>query len=103
MTTATKTYEDGKYIGTFDWGNSPDVEVELSKNRHGWFCDSINGIEWQYPTPTNPWSGWGVQCAKDTPLKALRGFLAQWDANCEDEHGVCTRASRLKITRTAGE
>ena len=94
----TETHANGKYRGTFNWGGaSPGVEVELSKNDHGWFCDSVNGTEWKYPTPTNPWGGWGVQLAKDTPEAALAGFLAQWDANCDDEHGTCTEFADLAL------
>jgi hypothetical protein len=90
---------NGKYQGSFEWGRpgSSRVEVSLSKNDHGWFCDEVNGIGWDYPGPLDPWGGWGSQVAKDSPEEAVAGFLAQWDANDEDGEGVCQEFSGLTI------
>lgn len=106
MTRTIKATENGQYEGTFRWGRSgeADVSAVLRKNDHGWFCDSVNGQEWDYPAPLDPFGGWGAQVAKDTPLEALRGFLRQWNANgghdC-DPGQVSTAADRLAIRPVA--
>lgn len=88
-----------KFEGTFRWGRSgeADVPVELTKDEHGWFCDAVNGMEWQYPGPLNPDSGWGYQLAKATPLAAIRAFLRHWDDSESDAGGVATTADHLTI------
>jgi hypothetical protein len=50
----TKIIEDG-------------VEVEITKNPHGFFCDSWNGIPWPY--------SWSAQCAAPTEQAAIDSCL----------------------------
>lgn len=52
-----------------------EYRAELTRNDHGWFCDRIGHQKWFYPPATNPYSGWGHQIAKSTPLEAVLGFL----------------------------
>jgi hypothetical protein len=100
MTATTRAkMANGTYEGTFQWGrkNNLRTSVELSKNDHGWFCDSVNGQRWAYPHPLRPDEGWGYQVAKSTPLEAVRGFLRAWDDDEGEEYGCSTSASRLVI------
>lgn len=99
-TTTTTATANGQYEGRFRWARQGEANVScrLSKNNHGWFCDEVNGQEWVYPSPVgDPWGGWGAQTAKETPLAALRGFLAQWNASSDGGHGCSKTADRLTI------
>jgi len=98
MATTTETGAT-KFAGAFRWGRSGEanIEAKLSRNEHGWFCDEINGHEWEYPGPFSPSSGWGHQFASRTPLEAVRSFLRHWDAA---EGDVATAADRLTIRPT---
>lgn len=40
----------------------------FEQNTHGWFCETIFEIEWDY-------QNWGVQPASPTPLEAARHLL----------------------------
>lgn len=91
---------NGTYDATFSWGGDAGSKVTATLRKHdkGWTCDDVNGQEWVYPGPHNPFdeNAWGFQVAKDSAEEAIVGFLEQWDAH--DEHGCVTTISELSLT-----
>jgi len=42
-----------------------ELEGEFTQNQHGWFCNELNGIQWDYQT-------YGAQAAKSSPEEAAQ-------------------------------
>jgi hypothetical protein len=107
MTETTKevTYHDA----TFHWGDEDggaDVRAVFRRNRHGWFCESVDGQEWLHPTGLGDTKGtrrWGTQIAKDTPEQALHLFLRRYNKyTIWKTKGGYTRPSQKASNLTVG-